>query len=273
MNTAIEHLAASKLGKQYEEHIGFIRAKNIDGLLNQYTDDCVLITTLTPDKQPSYVHGRAELAAFFRTRIFSLEEIDITLNQWAETPDTLMIVEEVRATGTDGVTNSMEFYDNWYLRDGKIAIHFAGTIRYPDGIYVDQTRPKADPPDTPLGRMYHEHIGFIKAKNVAGILNQYAEDALLIGTLTEGRRPRYVRGRAELRDFFNGNFMGLQSLESKIDQWAEIENGLMIAESVSVTGVDGSQAAMSFYDNWVLRNGKIAVHFAGVVRYPDGSYA
>jgi hypothetical protein len=29
---------------------------------------------------------------------------------------------------------------------------------------------------------------------------------------------------------------------------------------------------LSFYDNWVLRDGKIAVHFAGVVRYPDGSY-
>ena len=106
-----------------------------------------------------------------------------------------------------------------------------------------------------------------------GILDQYAEDALLIGTLTEGRRPRYVKGRSELRDFFTGNFMGLKSLSSKIDQWAETENSLMIVESVDVVGMDGSASSMSFYDNWALRKGKIATHFAGVVRYPDGTYA
>jgi hypothetical protein len=191
-----------------------------------------------------------------------------------------MVVEEIRTTGTDGSRGNMEFYDNWHLRDGKIAIHFAGTIRYPDGTYADGTGfpagkapPKSEPPDTRLGMLYDEHIGFIKSKNVEGILDQYAEDALLIGTLTEGRKPRYVRGRSELRDFFTGNFMGLKNLTSKIDQWAETESALMIVESVDVTGMDGSTASMSFYDNWVLRDGKIAVHFAGVVRYPDGSYA
>ncbi|MCW5848803.1 MAG: nuclear transport factor 2 family protein [Anaerolineae bacterium] len=121
--------------------------------------------------------------------------------------------------------------------------------------------------------MYEEHIAFIQAKNVEGILDQYDENALLIGTLTEGRKPRYVRGRAQLRDFFNGNFMGLKSLTSKIDQWAEDEQGLMIVESVDITTLDGAQVDMSFYDNWVLRDGRIIVHFAGVVRYPDGSYA
>ena len=256
----------------YNEHIGFILAKNVQGLLNQYTDDCVLISTLTPDHKPIYIRGHKELEKFFRERIFSLQDLDITLNQWAETPNTLMIVEEIKTTGTDGSKGEVEFYDNWYLRDGKIAIHFAGTIRYPDGKYADQ-EVKTDPPNTPLGRLYKEHIDFIHHKNVDGILEQYAPDALLIGTLTEGRKPRYVRGRDELRPFFNGNFMGLKSLESKIDQWAEIENGLMIVESIKFEGMDGSHAEMSFYDNWVLVNGKIAVHYAGVVRYPDGSYA
>jgi SnoaL-like domain len=121
--------------------------------------------------------------------------------------------------------------------------------------------------------MYRQHIGFIKDKNVAGILNQYADDALLIGTLTEGRKPRYVRGRDQLRDFFSGNFLGLKSLTSRIDQWAEADNALMIVESIDMTQIDGSTAQMSFCDNWVLRDGRIAVHFAGVVRYPDGSYA
>ena len=132
---------------------------------------------------------------------------------------------------------------------------------------------KSEPPDTPLGRMYHEHIGFIKAKNVDGILNQYDPDALVIGVLTEGRKPRYVRGRDELREFFTGNFGGLKSLTSRIDQWAETENALMIVESIELELADGSSATTSFNDNWVLEDGRIVVHFAGVVRYPDGSYA
>jgi ketosteroid isomerase-like protein len=153
-------------------------------------------------------------------------------------------------------------------------------VRYPDGTYADGTGfpegaalAKSEPPNTPLDRLYKEHIGFIKAKDVDGILNQYAEDALRIGTLTEGHKPRYVRGRSELRDFFNGNFMGLKSLTSKLDQWDETEDTLMIEENVEVTGMDDATVAMSFYDNWVLRAGKIAVYYAGVIRYPDGSYA
>jgi hypothetical protein len=47
----------------------------------------------------------------------------------------------------------------------------------------------------------------------------------------------------------------------------------MIVESINITQTDGSMAHMSFCDNWVLRDGRIGVHFAGVVRYPDGSYA
>ena len=51
------------------------------------------------------------------------------------------------------------------------------------------------------------------------------------------------------------------------------EGMLPIVESIDVAQTDGSMAHMSFYDNWVLRDGRIGVHFAGVVRYPDGSYA
>lgn len=270
----------SPIGRMYEEHIGFIKAKNVEGLLGQYTDDCLLISTLTPDRQPIYVRGHDELKAFFEGRIFGLRNLEVEHTQWAESETTMMTVEEIRATPVEGEPGTVEFYDNWYLRDGKIAIHFAGVVRYPDGTYADgtgfpegQTPAKGEPPDTPLGRMYREHIGFIKTKNVDGILNQYAEDALLIGTLTEGRKPRYVRGREELRDFFNGNFMGLKALTSRIDQWAEAENALMIVESVDIELMDGTQVTTSFYDNWALENGRIQVHYAGVVRYSDGSYA
>jgi len=33
----------------------------------------------------------------------------------------------------------------------------------------------------------------------------------------------------------------------------------------------GQQMNMRFADSWVLRDGKIAIHFAGMVQYPDGS--
>ena len=270
----------SPLGAMYEEHIGFIKSKNAAGLLGQYTDDCLLISMLTEDRQPLYVRGYEQLREFFEGRIFGLENLRVAHNQWAETGNTLMTVEEVSFTPVQGSPCTVELYDNWYLRNGRIAIHFAGVVRYPDGTYADGTGfppgkapEKHEPPDTPLGRMYRQHIGFIKDKNVAGILNQYAENALEISTLTEGRRPRYVCGRDQLKDFLNGNFMGLKSLTSRIDQWAEADNALMIVESIDVTQTDGSTAHMSFCDNWVLRDGRIAVHFGGVVRYPDGSYA
>jgi ketosteroid isomerase-like protein len=280
MDTSIRTPPQSPLGAMYAEHIGFIKSKNAAGLLSQYTDDCLYISMLTADRQPLYVRGHEQLREFFEGRIFGLGDLQVVHNQWAETDNTMMTVEEISFTPVQGSPGTVEFYDNWYVRNDRIAIHFAGVVRYPDGTYADGTgfHPgkapvKHEPPDTPLGRMYRQHIGFIKDKNVADILNQYAEDALVIGTLTEGRKPRYVRGRDQLRDFFNGNFMGLKSLTSRIDQWAEADNALMIVESIDVTQTDGSMAHMSFYDNWVLRDGRIGVHFAGVVRYPDGSYA
>jgi ketosteroid isomerase-like protein len=269
------------LGKMYQEHIGFVKAKNVEGLLNQYAEDCLLISTLTDDRQPIYIRGHKELEEFFRSRIFSLEDLSVDLTQWAEDKDRLMIVEEIATTGTDGSEGTVRFYDNWFLKDGKIKIHFAGTVRYPDGTFADgtgfaagQEPAKSEPPtDTPMGKLYHEHIAFIKEKNVEGILKQYHPNALLIGTLTEGRVPHFVRGRDELRPFFEGNFMGLKALTTKIDQWAETENTLMMTESITITTMDDQNIDLSFYDNWVLEDGMILTHYAGVVRYPDGSYA
>jgi ketosteroid isomerase-like protein len=272
METPLEQLALSPMSELYQEHIGFIKAKNVAGLLNQYGEDLLLISTLTQDRQPIYIQGQQQLKEFFESRIFSLEDLKITLKQWAETDSTLMIVEELETTGVNGEVGRVEFYDNWYLPDGKIAIHFAGVIRYPDGTYVDSTNVKIEVPNSPLGNMYHEHIGFIKAKNVDALLDQYAEDALLITTLTENRKPLYIRGRKALKEFFEGRIFSLEDLHVEIAQWAETENTLMIVEKLKTKSVSGDIGELSFYDNWVLRNGKIAVHFAGVVRYPDGSY-
>ncbi|AFY87668.1 nuclear transport factor 2 family protein [Chroococcidiopsis thermalis] len=272
MKTPMEQLLLSPMSKLYKEHIGFIKAKNVEGLLDQYAEDLLLISTLTEDRQPLYIRGRQQLKEFFESRIFSLEDLEVSLNQWAETENTLMMVESLKTRSTSGEVGNVEFYDNWYLQNGKIAIHFAGVIQYPDSTYANAGKVGAIPA-SPLGKLYKEHIGFIKAKNVEGLLDQYAEDLLLISTLTENRQPLYIRGRQQLKEFFESRIFSLEDLEVSLNQWAETENTLMMVESLKTHSTSGEVGEMSFYDNWVLRDGKIAVHFAGVVQYPDGSYA
>ena len=126
-------------------------------------------------------------------------------------------------------------------------------------------------PDTELGRFYTQHIDLIIKKDIEGILNQYTEDAVLISSFSDDRKPRYFRGRKELREHFQG-IMGLKGLEVEIAFWGESENALMIVEAVKVT-TDQGTASMRFADSWVLRGGRIALHFAGMVQYPDGSIA
>lgn len=126
-------------------------------------------------------------------------------------------------------------------------------------------------PDTPLGRMYREHINLILKKDIEGLLNQYTDDALLISSFE--KKPVYYRGRDQLREHFQG-ILGIQGLETEIGFWAETENPqtLMITEKITMQTAEG-EAHMRFADSWVLRDGKIAIHFAGMVQYPDGTLA
>ena len=126
-------------------------------------------------------------------------------------------------------------------------------------------------PDTALGRMYREHINFILNKDIDGLLDQYTDDALLISSFM--KEPLYYRGRAELREHMQG-ILGIEGLETDIAFWAETENPqtLMIVEKITMKTADGD-AHMRFADSWVLRDGKIAIHFAGMTQYPDGSVA
>ena len=127
-------------------------------------------------------------------------------------------------------------------------------------------------PDTALGRLYREHIGFILAKDIESLLNQYTDDALLISSFE--KRPLYFRGREQLREHMQG-ILGIKDLKDDVVFWAETDNPetLMITEQIAMTLPDGSVANMRFADSWVLRDGKIAIHFAGMVQHPDGSLA
>ena len=126
-------------------------------------------------------------------------------------------------------------------------------------------------PDTKLGRMYREHIGFILNKDIESLLDQYTDDALLISSFM--KKPLIYKGRDQLREHMQG-ILGIQGLDSDIVFWGETEDPetLMITEQITMQTADG-EATMRFADSWVLRDGKIAIHFAGMVQYPDGSLA
>ena len=126
-------------------------------------------------------------------------------------------------------------------------------------------------PDSTLGKMYEEHIQLILKKDVDGLLNQYDKDAVLISSFE--KKPLYFKGHEELKEHFQG-ILGIQGLKTEIAFWAEPENPttLMIVEAITMQTPDG-EAKMRFADSWVLENGKIKIHFAGMTQYPDGSVA
>ena len=126
-------------------------------------------------------------------------------------------------------------------------------------------------PDTALGRLYREHIQLILDKDIEALLDQYTDDCLLISSFM--KKPVVYQGRERLREHMQG-ILGIEGLETEIVFWGETEDPqtLMITEQITMT-VGGEKSEMRFADSWVLRDGKIAIHFAGMVQYPDGSLA
>lgn len=124
-------------------------------------------------------------------------------------------------------------------------------------------------PDTQLGNMYREHIQLILDKNIDALIDQYTDDCVLISSFM--KKPIVYRGKSELREHMQG-ILGIDGLETDIVFWGETENPqtLMITEQIAMKTKDG-EANMRFADSWVLRDGKIAIHFAGMVQHPDGS--
>jgi ketosteroid isomerase-like protein len=126
-------------------------------------------------------------------------------------------------------------------------------------------------PDTELGRMYKEHIELIINKDIDNLLDQYTDDALLISSFT--KKPIIYKGREQLKEHMQG-ILGIEGLVSEVVFWAETDDPptLMVTEKITMTTADGD-AHMRFADSWVLKDGKIAIHFAGMVQHPDGSLA
>jgi ketosteroid isomerase-like protein len=119
--------------------------------------------------------------------------------------------------------------------------------------------------------MYRQHIQFILDKNIEALLDQYTDDALLISSFM--KTPVIYQGRERLKEHMQG-ILGIDGLETEIVFWGETQDPqtLMITEQITMTA-GGGQSKMRFADSWVLKDGKIAIHFAGMVQYPDGSLA
>ena len=119
--------------------------------------------------------------------------------------------------------------------------------------------------------MHWEHIQLILDKNIEALLDQYTGDALLISSFT--KEPVIYKSRERIKEHVQG-ILGIDGLESGITFWAETENPttLMITEQITMT-VGQEKSKMRFADSWVLEDGKIAIHFAGMVQHPDGSLA
>lgn len=124
-------------------------------------------------------------------------------------------------------------------------------------------------PDSQLGRLYRAHIDFILKKDIQSLLDQYADDCLLISSFQ--KKPIYYRGKKELNEHMQG-ILGIEGLQTSIRFWAETENTLMVTEDITLQA-GGQTAKMIFADSWVLRDGKIAIHFAGMVQHSDGTLA
>ncbi|NQW77337.1 MAG: nuclear transport factor 2 family protein [Cytophagales bacterium] len=127
----MKNVPESKLGNMYREHIQLILDKNIEALLDQYTDDALLISSFM--KTPLVYQGRERIKEHMQG-ILGIDGLETEIIFWSETesPETLMITEQITMTTKDGVA-SMRFADSWVLKDGKIAIHFAGMVQHPDG--------------------------------------------------------------------------------------------------------------------------------------------
>jgi hypothetical protein len=114
-----DHVNSSPGRKFYEEQLGYLTAKDVDGLVaNHYNDDAVFISFDVT------VKGHEALRDYFRTYLERLGTLTVrSTDKFAETEDSILL----EATVTSNL-GTVRVYDAFVLRDGKISYHFAGVI-------------------------------------------------------------------------------------------------------------------------------------------------
>lgn len=117
--------AESPARKFFDEHMAYIYANDIDGMIDQqYTEDAVLISpfdVVEGASPPHIVRGRQALKDFFRIYLAWQGEINVeSMDQFAATPESVFF----QATFTSK-TGRWVVGDGWQLREGKIAVHYS----------------------------------------------------------------------------------------------------------------------------------------------------
>ena len=109
---------------------------------------------------------------------------------------------------------------------------------------------------------YEEQLDYLAAKDVDGLVaNHYNDDAVLISFDVT------IRGREALREYFRTYLERLGTLTvTSTDKFTETEDSIFFEATVA-----SNLGTVRVYDAFVLRDGKISYHFAGVIGPGDSS--
>ena len=109
---------------------------------------------------------------------------------------------------------------------------------------------------SPGRKFYEEQLDYLAAKDVDGLVaNHYNDDAVLMSFDVT------VRGREALRQYFRAYLERLGTLAvTSTDRFAETEDSIFFEATVT-----SNLGTVRVYDAFVLRDGKISYHFAGVI--------
>jgi ketosteroid isomerase-like protein len=114
-----------------------------------------------------------------------------------------------------------------------------------------------DPVQHRSGRHFYErHLAYLQAHDVEGLIgHHYHDDALLVTF------DATVRGREALTEHFHRYLDRLGRLELvSTDNFTATGDTIFLEATVTT-----AQATARVYDAFVLRDGKIAYHFTGVI--------
>ncbi len=109
---------------------------------------------------------------------------------------------------------------------------------------------------SPGRELYDRQIRFLLDKDVDGLIDtNYAADATLISF------TNVVKGREALKEYFRGYLEMLGDLEvESTDNFAETDEGVFFEATVR-----SALGRARVYDAFAIKEGKIAVHFTGVM--------
>jgi hypothetical protein len=109
--------------------------------------------------------------------------------------------------------------------------------------------------ETPGKAFYESQIKALEEGDLNALIDQYTDDALLLGYEVQ------VRGREGLREYMRGYMARLGSFRLvSTDKWAETDDSILF-EATMETALGVARV----YDAFVLRDGKAAYQFTGIL--------